>query len=252
MHATFLEETHLYRISASAKLPLLNKSYQRYETISEGLTAASSCETRLTNDKMSTVHFTTRFSLVVLFLLLLHILVLPFSGAGAGTGKTTINLFNRALSSNAKQQEEALSATNLRGAANADEAVDVNVGKKHGTVCIYQGSSCTERAQGKPGRFASCNSEVEDDICMNFPTAGVVFKCASEDNLSIYPTAGCASKRGVSQQVACVDMTLGTYFLLCCMEKGSKGEPCNDGTPTVLNTQEAQEPTWMGGKFVKW
>jgi len=181
-------------------------------------------------------------------LLALLTLVAAIRAAEEPGKSSTIKLFNRAVISKSRTQEE-----NLRSLRGSEEAGEEDSDRPRGTVCIYQGSSCLERAQGKPGRFASCNSEVEDNICINFPTAGVVFRCASEERVMTYPAGECESSTPVEQSIACVDMTLGTYFLLCCAAKNSHGEPCAyDGAPLVLSTQDQQKQTWWGGKFVKW
>jgi len=192
---------------------------------------------------------------------LVLVLVSPQCQAGI-IGKIPLTNAASEVSSEPEQQQDPLVSPNLRGSQPqvpldfeaGDENAESTDNKRHGTVCIYQGSSCLERAQGKPGKFASCNSEVEDGICMNFPTAGIVFKCSNNNNLIAYPTPGCGSdKNGVEQPIVCVDMTLGTYLLLCCADKGSHGEPCAyDGAPLALSPEDQQKQTWEGGKFVKW
>ena len=224
--------------------------------------ASSSSNSKPNANKMFGVSSLRFLSLSLILLLQFWLLcwIIGASAHEAGSNseeliKTTVLVADRPISSNSKQQEDELKQTGKLRAGPDDELAnaEIDTGTKRGTVCIYQGSSCAERAQGKPGKFASCNSEVEDGICMNFPTAGVVFKCASEVNLVTYPTAGCEAKRGVAQQVACVDMTLGTYFLLCCVDTGGPvGEPCVDSAHSVLSLEDQKKPTWMGGKFVKW
>jgi len=201
--------------------------------------------------------FGVSFILVWIGLLWMVLLNPDICCAAEFPGKAMLKLFHRSISSNSEKQSEDMASSSLRGSTSEEQVEQVeqdNDSTRHGTVCIYQGSSCLERAQGRPGRFTSCNSEVEDDICMNFPTAGIVFKCSSENHLITYPTAGCSSeKHAVEQPLVCVDMTLGTYFLLCCTDKGSHGEPCAyDGAPLALSLEEQKEKTWQGGKFVKW
>jgi len=109
----------------------------------------------------------------------------------------------------------------------------------HGTLCVYQGSSCEERKHGKKGRFAGCNEEVEDNVCMNFPTAGVVYTCAANEKVNVYSAPGCASQNTSSEDVTCVDMTIGTYFLLCCT---SQNDPNGRFKPCEAVNAPGQEP----------
>ena len=93
-----------------------------------------------------------------------------------------------------------------------------------GTLCIYEGSSCDKRLKNKPGKLTSCNREIEDNTCMNFPSLGAIFTCAANEKISLFPNPGCASSLAKVVSCACVDMTLGTYFLLCCTSEANSSD----------------------------
>jgi len=92
----------------------------------------------------------------------------------------------------------------------------------YATMCVYQGSSCEGRAKGDPGVFRSCNAEVEDNQCVNFPSAGAIYTCAANEKVNMYPIPGCETDGAEARFVGCVDMTVGTYFLLCCSENPNR------------------------------
>jgi len=92
-----------------------------------------------------------------------------------------------------------------------------------GTICIYQAphTSCAKR-KTHPGKLQTCSREVDDGICMNFPCAGAVFTCGANEKVNMYRDPGCTSGPAEAEFVSCVDMTEGTYFLLCCTSESNE------------------------------
>ena len=113
---------------------------------------------------------------------------------------------------------------------------------KHATICVYEESSCILRVQGEPGIFVGCNREVPGEMCLHFPTAGVIFRCETSDEaVEIYPTGSCEASEGVSHQVACLDVSANAYFLLCCSEQAQTGEMCSTSQKILWSRQAANK-----------
>jgi hypothetical protein len=109
-----------------------------------------------------------------------------------------------------------------------------------GTLCIYQGHgvSCATR-KTKPGKLQTCSRDVDDGICMNFPSAGAVFTCLANAKVNLYDIPGCQSNDADVEDFGCVDMTAGTYFLLCCAPEESNNNGCMGDAPSSLHAAEA-------------
>jgi hypothetical protein len=97
----------------------------------------------------------------------------------------------------------------------------------HGKFCIYQEGSCDARSKGNPGKLFTCNEKVQDDVCINFPSDAAIFRCGRNQRVAHYQVPGCGAPSLIAEEdVTCVDMTEGTYFLLCCSEEGDL-TPCD-------------------------
>jgi hypothetical protein len=95
-----------------------------------------------------------------------------------------------------------------------------------GTVCIYKGSSCADR-KSNPGMLVSCNRDLEDGTCMNFPSAGAVFTCKANEKVNIYQAPGCQASVAAAKYVGCIDLSIDAYFLVCCTCTDAQGPEKN-------------------------